>query len=572
MSIHFIPILLYLSQGSIDVSNLAGLVEVHQHDGTRATTDQQQTSITQASTELGHALSNLEPLTSPRTSYKNDDVEAAGGLPVKRRKVVGGLRPMHSSSRRAVALVGRITQPEEDRISPSISDTPRRLQSDLRKFPQRKSAFAQRTSKTPRSATTLIASIWKTLYGPLCVGLPATFGEYKPGRLSTQVSDNMSYETFSHINAVCLKLTTLGKSARALEVVVQAHWIDCYNTRVKVIAEENPQLSPTEARMAGLGEACSALGWTQKELRNRMSVWRGYKDIKDAGGWVSLVFSGAGIYGVCKYRIGFEDGLMQRLSKLQTSFEVAADTLHPVWRQLLVAVGLNMEQRYTGHPHDWVITAEKVAMPLASTYQQWDPDFSFEHLEESVIDGCWHGRDPRRVYRGDTYTCSECGGQQSEDLQTNKCFCFPSLFVVPRHAPIPVQVGRSPRGKNNGLFARCGFERGAPIGEFVGLVTKGIEGMDVMMGGHGDDHYQIFQKRVGNYTRFINHSCAPNAQFTKFIWRGVERILVVSKGIELGMEVTVDYSSSYWNNLEKVCLCGEPCCRYSGVDRRSGVR
>jgi hypothetical protein len=35
-------------------------------------------------------------------------------------------------------------------------------------------------------------------------------------------------------------------------------------------------------------------------------IWRGYKEIKDAGGWVSLIFAGAGVYRTCKYRIGFE--------------------------------------------------------------------------------------------------------------------------------------------------------------------------------------------------------------------------------------------------------------------------
>jgi len=379
----------------------------------------------------------------------------------------------------------------------------------------------------------------------------------------------MDRETFSQINAVCLKASTLSKSARALEVIVQAHWMDCYYARIKIIAEENPRLSPTEAKMAGLGEACSALGWTQKELRNRMMIWRGYKDVKDSGGWAALVFAGSGIYSTCKYRIGFEDGLMQRLSKLRTSIEVAADTLHPAWRLLLATIGQHTERRYTGHPHNWVVSADKAALPLASTYQQWDPEFSFEHLEECIIDNCWRGRDPRRVYSGNVYTCSECGQKQSEDLQTNKCVCFPSLIASTGHMLAPVQVGRCPRGKNSGLFGRCGFERGTAVGEFVGLVTKGIEGMDVMMSGHGDDQYQIYQRRVGNYTRFINHSCAPNAQLTKFIWRGLERIMVVSKGIDPGMEITVDYSPSYWTNLEKVCLCGEPCCRYNRPHKHS---
>ncbi len=66
----------------------------------------------------------------------------------------------------------------------------------------------------------------------------------------------------------------------------------------------------------------------------------------------------------------------------------------------------------------------------------------------------------------------------------------------------------------------------------------------------------------GNYTRFINHSCAPNSQFEKFCWLGTERIILVSRGIEAGAEITVDYSHEYWDGLDKECLCGEPCCRY----------
>lgn len=480
---------------------------------------------------------------------------------------------MNSSSRRPIGFASSRTGSEANDATPGPVNLARQLQSHVRKLPQRRRALVERTSKTPRSATTLIASIWKTVYGSIRVELPATFGEYGQAGPSSQEIHGMDRERFCHVNAVCLKASTLSKSARALETVIQAHWVDCYNARIKVIAEENPRLSPTEARMAGLGEACGALGWTSKELRNRMTIWRAYKDVKDAGGWVSLVFAGSGIYSTCKYRIGFEDGLLQRLSKLRTSIEVAADTLHPAWRRLLAAVGQKTERRYTGHPHSWVVSSDKAALPLASTYQQWDPEFSFEHLEECVMDNCWRGRDPRRVYTGDIYTCSECGQRQSEDLQTEKCVCFPSLVASSGHVPAPVQVGRCPRGKNNGLFARCGFERGTAVGEFVGLVTKGIEGKDVMMCGHGDDQYQIYQRRVGNYTRFINHSCAPNAQFTKFVWRGVERIMVVSKGIEPGMEITVDYSPSYWTNLEKVCLCGELCCLYNKPDRHGhGVR
>lgn len=553
-------------QGAIDYSDFAPLLRIDQHNASTGVTEEQQRLRSLESLEEEQGTSaDLPP--SPPKPIGGENAQATDQSTIKRRKVVGGLRPIYSSSKRPTGSASARRKPADTDPAPAHDEKPRQLQSDIRQLPQRKRTVAARNSKTPRSATTLIVSIWKTVYGSICIEPPATFGEYDATGLSTQHINNMDRYAFSQINAVCLKASTLSKSARALEVVVQAHWMDCYYARIKVIAGENPQLSPTDAKMAGLGEACNAFGWTEKEIRNRMMIWRGYKDVKDAGGWVSLVFAGSGIYSTCKYRIGFEEGLMQRLTKLRTAIEVAADTLHPAWRQLLAPIAQNTQRRYAGHPHDWVVSADKTALPLSSTYQQWDPEFAFEHLEECTIDNCWGGRDPRRVHTGNIYLCSECACKQTEDLQTNKCVCFPFLVTSIGLMPAPVQVGRCPRGKNNGLFARCAFERGTAVGEFVGLVTKGIEGMDVMMSGHGGTQYQIYQKRVGNYTRFINHSCAPNAQFTKFIWRGVERIIVVSKGIESGMEITVDYSPSYWTNLEKVCLCGEPCCRYDKPDR-----
>lgn len=182
-------------------------------------------------------------------------------------------------------------------------------------------------------------------------------------------------------------------------------------------------------------------------------IWRGYKEMKDAGGWASLVFAGVGVYRTCKYRIGFETGLLLRLTKLKPSLEVAADTLHPQWRRLLAAIGQETPRQYHGHPHDWVVSADHDPLPLASTYLQWDPDFAFEHLEECKLDDIWDEEDPRRISTKTEYCCTECGEHQSEDPKLNRCPCFPILH---KHAtePSPVQVVRCPEGKNNGLIAR----------------------------------------------------------------------------------------------------------------------
>ncbi|TGO07477.1 hypothetical protein BTUL_0273g00030 [Botrytis tulipae] len=252
--------------------------------------------------------------------------------------------------------------------------------------------------------------------------------------------------------------------------------------------------------MLALREACTILKWSEKELRNRLAIWRGYKEIKDAGGWACLAFAGSGVYRLCKYRVGFEKNLTARLERLQSSLEVAADTIHPEWRKLLKFIGIECQPVYTGHPHDWVVCDTAKPVTLKSTYMQWDPDFEFSHLEESVIDqAAWAIEDPRMVENFSIVSCRDCGRLQSNNSAVNECRCFPELYGCCKTPP-PVQVFRTPLGMNNGIIARCEFGRGSAIGEFVGLVTKGMEGKDVMQSKSTRNQYQIYQGRMGSLT------------------------------------------------------------------------
>ncbi|KAG9658938.1 SET domain-containing protein, partial [Aureobasidium melanogenum] len=325
--------------------------------------------------------------------------------------------------------------------------------------------------------------------------------------------------------------------------------------------------------MKALAQACSEIGWSEKEIRNKMAIWRGYKEIKDHGGWVCLVFAGMGIYRFCKYRIGFDPESMAILRRTRARFEVAADTLHPYWRDMLAIVGDPSARVYTGHPHDWVVSDQDDPVPLKQTYLQYDPQFSFTHLDSSVVDPYAFGaNDPRQVAvvpQQSAFICSVCGEKQSEVATESTCRCFPNLFGSDHLPMAPVQIFRTKNGRNNGLMACCPFERGVAIGEFTGLITKGLEGMDVMQA-EAEQRYQIYQGREGNYTRFVNHSCRPNSQFQRFVWMGTQRIILVSRGIEAGQEITVDYSDAYWRNLPKTCLCQESCCRFK--DRERGVQ
>ncbi|KIV94985.1 hypothetical protein PV10_02694 [Exophiala mesophila] len=374
---------------------------------------------------------------------------------------------------------------------------------------------------------------------------------------------------FRKLNVCCRRITQASRCCRSLEVIVQAQWIQCYEEQVQKLVVEDPDLSLTKGRAIVQAQACKDFGWSLKELRNKMAIWRGYDSIREAGGWVPLIFAGMGLYRFCKYRLGFCPQNIATLKRLRLRFEVAADTIHPEWRLLLSIIGKPTTRVYHGHPCDWVVSKDSPPIPLADTYSQWTPDFKFEHLEDSTIDEqAWGLIDPRTENRHVQWTlprqfsCEKCGSTQSNDVSTNECLCFPALFGSGLRKPCPVQVFRTEDGRNNGLLACCPFERGAAIGEFVGVITQGIRRLDVMQCSGPAATYQIWQGHKGNYTRFINHSCQPNSQYERFPWLGVERHVLVSKGILAGDEITVDYSNDYWNHLDKECLCGETSCRF----------
>lgn len=148
---------------------------------------------------------------------------------------------------------------------------------------------------------------------------------------------------------------------------------------------------------------------------------------------------------------------MKLLRSMQQRFEVAADTIHPNWRQMLTVIGENSQPKYFGHHHDWVVSKDEDPIPLRETYLQWNPDFSFEHLQQSVVDHTkWYETDPRVVSTNpfDPFLCENCGKVQAETAD-NQCHCFPDLFGSGRRQFCPVQVFRTDNGRNNGLISCC---------------------------------------------------------------------------------------------------------------------
>ncbi|CBF89950.1 hypothetical protein AN0219.2 [Aspergillus nidulans FGSC A4] len=507
-----------------------------------------------------------EEADTTRSDYTSHFAPEEHGLgPSKRHKTVSGLRlPSHSSTgntKLGIIPNGETSNDDSQDAAPKSS---RQVHSDTR-FPQRakRDQGLEPPVLEPTSSDKLIAGIWRQIYSS--VQLSREFSSITP---TINIRSGASLEVFQSVNSLCLHYYNRSQSSRALEMIVQAFWVESFEARTAVLQYEKPILSRTEARMIAIREACVVLNWKEKDLRNRMAIWRGYKEIKDYGGWAALVFASAGVYRFCKYRNEFGEGLFSRLRHIRSSLEVAADTLHPGWRDLLKVIQQETLPAYRGHPHEWVIMPDGPALPLRDTYRHLNlpTGLQYKFIDECVLDKDVFGdMDPRKVPELDEDTCPICHEKQSDEIKENQCMCFPALFGGIR-APVPVQIFRTTSGKNNGVVARCSFDRGTAIGEFTGFITSGITGVDVMIGGSKARPYQIFQGGMGNFTRFINHSCRPNSQFQRFYWRGKERIIVVSRGVPAGAEITVDYSEGYWRELEKSCLCGEACCRFRGAN------
>lgn len=169
-----------------------------------------------------------------------------------------------------------------------------------------------------------------------------------------------------------------------------------------------------------------------------------------------MIFASAGVYRFCKYRTGFGEGFSTRLRHIRSSLEVAADTLHPDWRDLLQVIGQQETRQYHGHPHEWVTVTGRPAVPLSSTYEhlQLPNGFHFRFIDECVLDTAAFGtEDPRRVPEIDPDVCLVCKERQSDEIEKNHCSCFSTLFGGVRN-PVPVQLFHTTSGKNNGVIAR----------------------------------------------------------------------------------------------------------------------
>ena len=136
----------------------------------------------------------------------------------------------------------------------------------------------------------------------------------------------------------------------------------------------------------------------------------------------------------------------------------------------------------------------------------------------------------------------------------------------------PVEVFQT-RLKGLGLRAKTRLREGDLIMEYVGDIIDGKEFSNRVKAyeREGTTHFyfmtlqaseMIDATKSGNISRFINHSCSPNAMTQKWTVKGESRIgIYATTDIYQGSEIEFDYQFIRYGETAQQCFCGTPHCR-----------
>lgn len=229
-------------------------------------------------------------------------------------------------------------------------------------------------------------------------------------------------------------------------------------------------------------------------------------------------------------------------------------------------VGPNVKQRFPGlqadHPHTFIVPThneplrrptykDQNQVPIQSN-QYSAKSFGKHESPEGQASNIPYPSDPTIITRS---PCDLC--------QKHKCACDP-LSCNAIFKPL-VEI-KNYGDKGNGIRMLQPIKRGDILDEYVGEI-KHIRDMDhnvysysLDSEGNSSSAY-VDAQFLGNWTRFINHSCEATAKFElKVIGQRLRVMVVATKNVDMYDELTIDYGSFFWFHHKTLCKCGSPYC------------
>lgn len=284
------------------------------------------------------------------------------------------------------------------------------------------------------------------------------------------------------------------------------------------------------------------------------------------------------VFAICAYSEGFRhailnddlirasdkywDALRNLISENKRSIEIFARTRGLNWQEVLLSLTMYEMQ---GLPNLKHVLAPEI-------------DISTEHPHQVVQTKAGGLRRPRykgRTQRDVPYRVHKSrDGSKSTRLTRKKhwgrcdiCLktfinCDCRVHSLAGELTELVEYG----DKGVGVRALASFQENDVLGEYVGMI---LPGMDCKDHTYAMSIRQPKGKRalaiadsahLGNWTRFMNHSCDAPATFQPFI-AGPETTTVATAHRRISMfeEVTVHYGDEYWGQPSR-CPCGSDNC------------
>jgi len=133
---------------------------------------------------------------------------------------------------------------------------------------------------------------------------------------------------------------------------------------------------------------------------------------------------------------------------------------------------------------------------------------------------------------------------------------FDKEILKEQHPKISIRFIDAKLG--DGVFAEQRIPPCAFVGEYTGEVQERkikrlkdkIYCLRYTVWEMGGRNFVINAEKMGNFTRFINHSSEPNLVLQSVYWRGMPRMIFVAlKEIAAGTQLTFDYGAHFWKEL-----------------------
>lgn len=182
------------------------------------------------------------------------------------------------------------------------------------------------------------------------------------------------------------------------------------------------------------------------------------------------------------------------------------------------------------------------------------------HVNESVYEPQKHNNQSHPMLRQTPWqACQLCDGK-------TPCGCV----AAPNPTDL-VELIEYPE-KGIGIRALAKFKKDEILGEFLGEIDLPKADFKVTLYDleqviwDGREHKKvalICPGHLGNWTRFINHSCESSTYFeATVIGKFATTLITADRDISIFEEITVDYGPGYWSNRK--CLCGSANCVSGG--------